>query len=229
MAIYRELNSNLNNVKSLIEDSHFLEAGETVTVTTSGNNTILTITDVSQNKLFEWTYGSAASSTTAKGEIKAYADSTNYNTIVTGNPYRFFEGIGCANGIIIRRRAYSSSGNGDMSIRIVRTNRGNIASIFHVGGTSEPVNPTGYYMSQCCVAWGDVTPLRTLDFSVNGRMQTEIVPLFTNAQLDVVSKTVKSGFIMYSPDYSTNLRYILINGHRFITDGYFAIEDEEVN
>lgn len=226
MAIYRELNSNLNNVKSLIEDSHFLEAGETVTVTTSGNNMILTITDVSQNKLFEWTYGSASASSTAKGAIKAYADSTNYNTIVTSNPYRFIEGIGCANGIIIKRKAYSSSSNGDMSIRITRTNLGNIAFIFHVGESTEPTNPTGYYTSQCCVAWGDITPLRTLDVSVRSRMQTEIVPLFTNAQLDIVSKTVKSGVIMYSPDYSVNLRYILINGHRFITDGYFAIEDE---
>lgn len=217
MAIYKTL-STLNDVKDLIEQSGFLETGETVAI----EEDVLYIRDGQSNDLFTW-----ASGTT--GVRRAYADSTNYNTVHNTNPYSLYDGIGCKNGVIIVSRYSGSSADG-LPIRIVRTNQGKIAFIFWAASTTNPPqNYEAYCNGQCCVAWGDITPLRILDVSVRSRMQTEIVPLFTNAQLDIVSKTVKSGAIMYSPDYSTNLRYILINGHRFITDGYFAIEDEEVN
>lgn len=216
MAIYKTL-STLNDVKDLIEQSGFLETGETVAI----EEDVLYIRDSQSNDLFTWVSGTT-------GVRRAYADSTNYNTVYTTNPYNLYDGIGCKNGVIIVSRYATGYPGSGLPIRIVRTNQGKMAFIFwsSSSGTASPSNYEAYCNSQCCVAWDDITPLRTLDISVRSRMQTEIVPLFTNAQLDIVSKTVKSGAIMYSPDYSTNLRYILINGHRFITDGYFAIEDE---
>lgn len=217
MAIYKTI-STLNDVKDLIKQSGFLENGETVAIAED----VLHIQDSQSNDLFTWESGTT-------GVRRAYADSTNYNTVRTTNSYSLYDGIGCKNGVIIVSR-YSNGREGGLPIRIVRTNQGKMAFIFWAASTTNsPQNYEAYCNGQCCVAWGDITPLRILDVSVRSRMQTEIVPLFTNAQLDIVSKTVKSGAIMYSPDYSTNLRYILINGHRFITDGYFAIEDEEVN
>lgn len=216
MAIYKTI-STLNDIKDLIEQSGFLETGETVAIAED----VLHIQDSQSNDLFTW-----ASGTT--GVRRAYADSTNHNTVRTTNPYNLYDGIGCKNGVIIVSRYTASNPATGLPIRIVRTNQGKMAFIFWAAASNvnPPINYEAYCNEQCCVAWGDITPLRTLDVSVRSRMQTEIVPLFTNAQLDIVSKTVKSGAIMYSPDYSTNLRYILINGHRFITDGYFAIEDE---
>lgn len=217
MAIYKTL-STLNDVKDLIEQSGFLETGETVAIAED----VLYIRDSQSNDLFTWESGTT-------GVRRAYADGINYNTVRNTNPYSLYDGIGCKNGVIIVSR-YSDSSAGGLPIRIVRTNHGKMAFIFWAANNiNPPQNHEAYYNGQCCVAWGDITPLRILDVSVRSRMQTEIVPLFTNAPLDIVSKTVKSGAIMYSPDYSANLRYILINGHRFITDGYFAIEDEEVN
>lgn len=218
MAIYKTI-STLNDVKDLIEQSGFLEPGETVTY--DNQNQTLYIKDSDDNTLFTWAHNDVR---------RAYADSTNYNTVCTSASYVYYDGIGCKNGVIIVSRYTDSNPATGLPIRIVRTNQGKIAFIFWAASTTNPPqNYEAYCNGQCCVAWGDITPLRILDVSVRSRMQTEIVPLFTNAQLDIVSKTVKSGAIMYSPDYSTNLRYILINGHRFITDGYFAIEDEEVN
>jgi len=214
MAIYKTL-STLNDIKDLIEQSGFLETGETVAIAED----VLYIQDSQSNDLFMWVSG---------GVRRAYADSTHYNTVYNTNPYSLYDGIGCKNGVIIVSRYTAGAAATGLPIRIVRTNQGKMAFIFWAAASNNnpPSNYEAYCNEQCCVAWGDITPLRILDVSVRSRMQTEIVPLFTNAQLDVVSKTVKSGAIMYSPDYSTNLRYILINGHRFITDGYFAIEDE---
>lgn len=217
MAIYKTI-STMNDIKDLIEQSGFLEPGETVTF----DSPTLYIKDSDDNTLFTWNHN---------GVRRAYADSTNYNTVRTSQTYLYYDGIGCKNGVIIVSRYTANNPATGLPIRIVRTNQGKMAFIFWASASINvgPSNYEAYCNEQCCVAWGDITPLRTLDVSVRSRMQTEIVPLFTNAQLDIVSKTVKSGAIMYSPDYSTNLRYILINGHRFITDGYFAIEDEEVN
>jgi hypothetical protein len=218
MAIYAQL-SDLDDVKQLIDNSGFLETGETVTV----SEDVLTITDANSNTLFEWTDSSTR---------KAYADSTNYNTFRTSNSYTIVDGIGCSNGVIIRLRYGSdTSGTKDAPIRMVRTNLGKIAFVFWASAShnADPTDKVAFYSEQCCVCWGDITPLRSVTFGTYDRMQTEVVPMFTNAQMDRLSKTMKSGFLVYNHDRSVNFRYLLINGHRFITDGFFAIEDEEVN
>ena len=184
MAIYKTL-SRLNDVKDLIEQSGFLEPGETVTI----NDQTLYIKDSDDNTLFLWVHA---------GARRAYADSTNYNTVRTTNAYSYYDGIGCKNGVIIVSRYTAGAAGTGLPIRIVRTNQGKMAFIFWASASNNysPTNYEAYYNEQCCVAWGDITPLRTLDVSARSRMQTEIVPLFTNAQLDIGSKTVKSGAIM---------------------------------
>ena len=221
MITISNVNNSLDVLKAAIDSSGFLD-DEYVTVETgqsseydSNTYNVLSIKDADGNVLFRYEQNAADLDrgrwiNYASSSVKSATNYTNAHTITD---------IGtCTNGIIINIR-WSNVTNSP--IRIVRTNLGKLAFI-HSIGTGQP----DAYTNQSCVAWGDVSPLRNLTFNVSNRMQALIAPMLTNSEHDVLSQTVKSGWMPYNRDYNVYLRAMVLNGHRFLTDGYFAIEDE---
>lgn len=214
-------NNSLDALKAAIDSSGFLD-DEYVTVETgqsseydSNTYNVLSIKDADDDVLFRY---EQKTEDLERGRWISYASSsvkaaTNYSNVHT------ITDVGtCTNGIIIN---IQWSRVGYSPIRIVRTNLGKLAFI-HSITTGQP----DAYTNQSCVAWGDVAPLRNFTFNVSNRMQALIAPMLTNSEHDVLSQTVKSGWMPYNRDYNMYLRAMVLNGHRFLTDGYFAIEDE---
>lgn len=221
MITISEVNNSLDALKAAIDSSGFLD-GEHVTVETgqtseydSNTYNVLSIKDESDNVLFRYEQNTTD---LTRGRWISYASSSVETATNYSNAHTITDVGTCTNGIIIN---IQWSTVGYSPIRIVRTNLGKLAFI-HSITTGQP----NAYTNQSCVAWGDVSPLRNLTFSVSNRMQALIAPMLTNSEHDALSQTVKSGWMPYNRDYNVYLRAMVLNGHRFLTDGYFAIEDE---
>lgn len=216
-------NNSLDALKAAIDSSGFLD-DECVTVETgqsseydSGTYNVLSIKDADDNVLFRYEQNAAS---LLRGQWISYASSSVKTEKQLASMSHLITDVGtCTNGIIVNT-LWDSTYNSP--IRIVRTNLGKLAFI-HISDSSSYPDAYSY---QSCVAWGDVSPLRNLTFRVSTRMQALIAPMLTNSEHDVLSQTVKSGWIPYNRDYSVYLRAMVLNGHRFLTDGYFAIEDD---
>lgn len=222
MITISNVNNSLDTLKAAIDSSGFLD-GEYVTVETgqsseydSNTYNVLSIKDTDGNVLFRYEQNTAD---LARGRWISYASSSVKAATNCGNAHTITDVGTCTNGIIINTQW--SNGAVSSPIRIVRTNLGKLAFIHCI-----TVNQPDAYANQSCVAWGDVSPLRNLTFNVSNRMQALIAPMLTNSEHDVLSQTVKSGWMPYNRDYNVYLRAMVLNGHRFLTDGYFAIEDE---
>lgn len=219
-------NNSLDTLKAAIDSSGFLD-DEYVTVETgqsseydSSTYNVLSIKDADDNVLFRYEQDAAS---LLRGQWISYASSSVKTERQLSSMSHTMTDVGtCANGIIVNTRWTISGGTYNSPIRIVRTNLGKLAFI-HIGNSSSYPDA---YSNQSCVAWGDVSPLRNLTFMVSTRMQALIAPMLTNSEHDVLSQTVKSGWMPYNRDYSVYLRAMVLNGHRFLTDGYFAIEDD---
>ena len=215
-------NNNYDQLVEFIESSGFLTA-ETIAyvanddpvIYSSGTVNSVTIRDRSENILFriEQPTGSLSYERHA---IYAYGG-LNVTT-GQGDPSTVREAIACSNGVIIHMRR---SSNLHYSIVLTRTNSGDLAVITCVYGDTR-TNTNDIY----CVTWSDDSPLRSINLKTCVKDQTLVAPLLTSSAFDTISYTPKAGWMPYNNDYSYNLRAILINGHRFITDGVYAIEDE---
>lgn len=211
---------------TVLSQSEFLmNAGATVVNDGSGNPKI-TIKDSDENTLF--TIQKITNSSSVNVEWHSYASSNNSVSAYAGNSsygatvnYVYT----CKNGIIIVVAGHNGGGigNGMLPIRIVKTNLGKLAFISKRNITSTLFN--AYRESMDCIAWGDVAPLST--FYIPNRYDThyEVVPMLTNSDMDVVSYTDKSGFLLYSTG-DLAIKAINISGKKYLSDSYFAIEDE---
>lgn len=215
----KELNNDFSKIKELLDESGFLDgetvtyvAGDTPIIYTSGTVNSLTITDQSENMLFRL---EQVSTNTAYNQFAAYASSSLSKTNGDGNSRSFQDGISCSNGVILRMYVSPLF----PEIVITRANNGKMVFIYDSAGRTR-VNDIA------CIAWGDVSPLRTINLKTHVRPQTLVAPLVTNSSFDEIVYTPKAGWMPYNSDYTSNLRAILINGRRFITDGTYAIEDE---
>lgn len=215
------INDDINTLKSFIEVSGFLD-GETITCVEDDDAILYTsgagitvksfnIFDENGNMLFRL----EQSDNTVYNRFTAYASSELSNVNTAGLARPITEAIACSNGIIIR--LMQSSNN--QSIVLTRANNGKIAFIYDSSNVSMINNI-------CCIAWGDVAPIRTINLKTHVRPQTLVAPMVTNSSFDELVYTNKGGWMPYNADYTTNIRAILINGRRFITDGTYAIEDE---
>lgn len=214
-------NNNYDQLREFIESSGFLatEAIEYVAsddpiIYSSGLPNSLTIRDVSENILFR--IEQPTGSLTYERHALYASDSLNVAT-GEGGSSAVQKAIACSNGVIINMRR----SNQDYSIVLTRTNSGDFAVIASVSGDSRS-NTDNIY----CVTWGDVSPLRSINIKTCVKDQTLVAPLLTSSAFDTIRYTPKAGWMPYNNDYSYNLRAIIINGHRFITDGLYAIEDE---
>lgn len=214
-------NNNYDQLGEFIESSGFLTA-ETIAyvpndnpiIYSSGLTNSLTIRDASENILFR--IEQPTGGLTYERHALYASDSLNVATGEGGSSV-VKKAIACSNGIIINMKR----DNANYSIILTRTNNGDLAVIASVSGNNRS-NTDNIY----CVTWGDVSPLRSINLKTCVKDQTLVAPLLTSSAFDTIRYTPKAGWMPYNNDYSYNLRAILINGHRFITDGTYAIEDE---
>lgn len=212
-------NNDYNQLREFIESSGFLTA-ETIAYVANDNPIIyssglpnsLTIRDMSENILFriEQPTGSPSyeqHAIYAYGGLNVTTQSSDASIVQ--------KAIACSNGVIIQMLR---GGSIKYSIILTRTNTGELAIIV----SSNKTNTDNIY----CVTWSDDSPLRSINLKTCVKDQTLVAPLLTCSEFDTISYTPKAGWMPYNNDYSYNLRAILINGHRFITDGIYAIEDE---
>lgn len=158
-----------------------------------------------------------------------YATGNNGVTRSCGNAsygYHISYAYGCRNGIIIFVAA--DDDRPSVPIRIVKTNNGKLAFVAWGASALHPpvsVNLSGYFQDQDCMTYEDVVPFKTYTFSNRYDIHYVVVPLLTNSQAEVVSYTDKSGFLPYSTQDGI-IKVITINGKKYLTDSFFAIEDE---
>ena len=208
---------------NVLSQSEFLtDAG--VTVSYNNSTSTVSIKDSDENTLFSitkmnsytinWT-SYASSNVYASGTVGGSSYGASLNYVYT-----------CKNGIIITISGNVGSGgvgNGVLPIRIVKTNLGKLAFV-----SKRNVNTTtsnAYRENIDCIAWGDVAPLYTVWISNRYDTHYEVVPMLTNADADVISYTDKSGSLLYSTG-DLAFKTINISGKKYLSDSYFAIEDE---
>ena len=225
MAIIAEINNDLTILKNFIESCGFLR-DETCSIledVESINEPSYTCTRFEiRNSDDALLFAVEHFSGTYKNSMyKAYVfisdGSYKYRELAMSS-YGIASGIGCVNGFLL-----SSLSSRNFPIRITRNNLGKLIVITAFSNT---VNYEGYWRGQHCITFDDILPFRTIDLYHHERMQVVIAPMFTNSAYDTLSYTEKSGWMPYNKDYTPNLRTMVVNGHRYITDGLFAIEDD---
>ena len=175
----------------------------------------------SSNYMYKWTtYGSDS-------KVTNYLGTTTYSASCT---YLY----SCENGIIVQITQPTSNTNitALASIRIVATNDDYVA--FLSPTTSGSITYTdltpGVSKNIRCLCYGDVTPYSTFTMSMRNDTHYQVVPMLTNSPASVARYTEKSGFLTNAPSAARGqIKRVAINGKTYLTDGYFAIEDGEID
>lgn len=212
---------NFQTLYNVLSQSEFLtDAG--VTVSYDNYTSTVSIKDADENTLF-----SITKQTGYSVNWRSYASANLYaDSRAGGSSYgaSLDYAYSCKNGIIIVINGKSGNQtSGVLPIRIVKTNLGKIAVVSR-RNTYDTVQ-NGYRENIDCIAWGDVTPLYTVWISNRYDTHYEVVPMLTNADADVISYTDKSGSLLYSTG-DLAFKAINISGKKYLSDSYFAIEDE---
>lgn len=219
-----EINNSMPKLKTFIESCGFLK-DETVEIDLEDSAfdsytgmTVLKILDKDGNVLFR--IEEVVVDGQHRGRWAAYASSSLKTINTSTNVRQIVNAAGCPNGLSI----YTTISDFDHAghIRIVRNNLGALTFIYPVGGNSGQEEGTDL----ACITWGDISPLRTITVAGNTRMQRLVMPMFTNAAFDTLSYTDHAGIMPYNDSYTNEFKAVTINGHRWLTDGFFAIEDE---
>lgn len=212
---------NFETLYNVLSQSEFLtDAG--VTVSYNSSNSTIIIKDADENTLFSITKMNNYTVTwRTYASSNVYADANAGNSSYDASLDYVYS---CKNGIIIVINGKSGSqASGVLPIRIVKTNLGKIAVISRRNTLGTVFN--GYRENIDCIAWGDVAPLYTVWISNRYDTHYEVVPMLTNADADVISYTDKSGSLLYSTG-DLAIKAINISGKKYLSDSYFAIEDE---
>lgn len=207
------VNDDLEILKTALEECPIL-SDCVITVADSR----LTISDQSANPLFQiWRANYAVHYKTLASE-DIYAETSNgTSTYIAHINYCYV----CDNGAVI----YNTVRYGQ-PCRIVKTNQGKLVFITN-GSSSVPSSSLdGFARNLNCIAWGDIEPFDK--FNIPNRYDTHamVVPMLTNSDANIVSYTVKSGFMPYSTQDAA-MKAIDIAGKKHLADGYFAIEFED--
>lgn len=217
-----EINNSMPKLKTFIESCGFLK-DETVEVDLEDSEfnsytdmAVLKILDKDENVLFR--IEEVVDNGQHHGRWAAYASSSLKTVNASNNGRQIVNAAGCSNGLSI----YTTISNYGGHIRIVRNNLGALTFIYPVG--TSPGQTEGTDLA--CITWGDISPLRTITIAGNTRMQRLVMPMFTNAAFDTLSYTDHAGAMPCNDSYANVFKAVTINGHRWLTDGYFAIEDE---
>lgn len=133
----------------------------------------------------------------------------------------------CSNGIIL-----DCWYNDDRSyVAIVKSNNGKTAFV----GSDAPSSATKMYSNLFCVCYGDVGSSSDPDnkrfytFSPRTRTTSIVVPLPSRGAYGSPSYTYKSGIMLFNDHYSLDdYGETVINNKHFLTNSYFAIEDENL-
>lgn len=217
-----QINNSIPTLKTFIESCGFLK-DETVEVDLEDSEfdsytdmAVLKILDKDENVLFR--IEEVVADSQHHGRWAAYASSSLKTVNASTNQRQIVNAAGCPNGLSI----YTTISNYSGHIRIVRNNLGALTFIYPVGTSSGQTEGADL----ACIAWGDISPLRTITIAGSARMQRLVMPMFTNAAFDTLSYTDHAGIMPYNDSYANEFKSVTINGHRWLTDGYFAIEDE---
>lgn len=159
-------------------------------------------------------------------KYKTYIRGSNVERSIGSDSYEYGVNYAysCKNGIILWLYSQSAA---SLPLRIVKTNNSKLAFITW-GSNGAPSSGTPsypFYQNIDCITYEDITPLVTYTFANRYDTHYVVVPLLTNSQAEVVSYTDKSGFLPYSTQDRV-IKVITINGKKYLTDSYFAIEDE---
>lgn len=134
--------------------------------------------------------------------------------------------IMCDNGIILDT-SYNYNVSRKFGVLITKTNDGKIACIFSYGGTAT-TNDNYLYTQLQHVALGDSTTMSTTTtFTPEAGQQTSLVPFSTNADIEEVSYTPNAYWIAMSANYSMGIGKFRMGGDTFISNGYWAIKDNQ--
>lgn len=216
-----QINNSLPTLKTFIESCGFLK-DETVEVDLEDSEfdsytdmAVLKILDKDENVLFR--IEEIVADSQHHGRWAAYASNSLKTVNTSTNQRQIVNAAGCPNGLSI----YTTVSNYGGHIRIVRNNLGALTFIYPVGTSSGQTEGTDL----ACITWGDISPLRTITIAGSTRMQRLVMPMFTNASFDTLSYTDHAGIMPYNDSYANEFKAVTINGHRWLTDGYFAIED----
>lgn len=207
------VNDNLETLKTALEECPIL-SDCVITVADSR----LTITDQNGNPLFQiWRASNAI-------HYKTWASEDVYTETDNGTstyPAHINYCYVCDNGAVI----YNTVRYGQ-PCRIAKTNQEKLVFITN-GAISVPSSAlNGFARNLNCIAWGDIEPFNAFDIPNRYDTHAMVVPMLTNSDANVVSYTVKSGFMPYSTQDAA-MKVIDIAGTKYLSDGYFAIEFED--
>lgn len=194
------------------------------TVEYDDTNGILSIYDADDNLLF--TFSGLLLDLSTALEVRSYADDQNYVSktygLTSSNHAVITYGWTAKYGALIGVK-YNPSSDTAGGVLITKTNNGKTAFVI----TDRLDYSTVKFGTTFPVAWGDVAPITKFEFAVNEKNQTEIAAFPTNSAVETVSYTPNAGCIIAGSNYSmADGGIITVDGTKYLTNGYWAIEDE---
>lgn len=132
----------------------------------------------------------------------------------------------CANGILI----FIDRDNPGISILITKTNNGEVAAVFtYYSGSNYRKSVHTENLHVCAVGdyGGSAADIRTLSFYTSDKNQTQLVQFNTTPPEGTISYTPKAYYMPSSQVYDIYFGKFFANGKWYLTNGYWAIEDDE--
>ena len=183
--------------------------------------------DSNSNILF--TVEAPSSSSTAANVFRAYKSSSVYyetdwasssSSSSAGKTSVISKVISCDGGVLI-------IGDG-IGVIITRTNNNGICIILRDNYKNNTTGNEYKYQGIRCFSWGDMTAEeKSLTFSPTFFSQTQLVPFCTYCQYDTNNYTPDAFWIPFGEFYSvTSGKFTGPNGVEYVTNGYWAIRDQ---
>lgn len=208
------VNDNLETLKTALEECPILSD---YVITVASNR--LTISDQNENPLFQIWIPRVAIHYKTWASTELFTETYNGTS---GIPAHINYCYVCDNGVVI----YNTVRYGE-PCRIVKTNLGKLAFITNgIDSTPPSSAQEGFARQLNCIAWGDIEPFDMFDIPNRYDTHAMVVPMLTNSDANIVSYTVKSGFMPYSTQ-DASMKVIDIADKKYLADGYFAIEFED--
>lgn len=178
--------------------------------------------DSNSNTLF--TVDLSSSSSSYANVFGAYKSNSVYYktdwTSGTGRTSVVSKVISCDGGVLI-------IGDG-IGVIITRTNNNGICIILRDNYKNGTTGQEYKYQGVRCFSWGDITAEeKSLTFSPTIFSQTQLIPFCTYCQYDTNNYTPDAFWIPFGEFYSvTSGKFTGPNGVEYVTNGYWAIRDQ---
>lgn len=187
----------------------------------TGTGTTFTATDTEGNTILETLDGTS-------GYLRAYRAEGNYIQLATRSFFNnTMQVIACDNGVILDGEISDGSGySRSFAMLFAKTNNDKIAIVFPSALSATAGQQ--YKNALNHVALGDSTTMSTTTtFTPEAGQQTSLVPFSTNADVEDVSYTPNAYWIAMSANYSMGMGKFRMGGDTFISNGYWAIKDNQ--